>query len=1144
MSNGMGVIQSSGKVALTMQSMVNHAKAGNTQQARDYKLYIDNMLKGMQLADRNKENARLYRDLQSAKSDLEAASKRINALTLKNIGDKASHGVALAEEKYGHKAKQLEAAYGFNTKLNNQELENLIAQTEKDLKYHKNLLTMEDVYQDEARDVEVKNKIALLEKDLELAKAKLNPENMTAEDARTRLETATRYVEEFKKEVSEISAKLGRAATENDLRIAWGALYQDKMNNYTNSLAIMRKPDGLGSPTEERAWSDRRTDDVSARYTEGANRSEQIASDAFKRSQEYDKQAEGYEKDAAAIKPPSLSPFQQQAFGEINKASARGSTEIAPDELPPDPRITKYTKDGYDIDLLHSTDTHSDQMSSYRPVAPLFEKKAKEYEGKAEESRSRAKIQRQISLAAQDDADQKRQTSEDVLLGSVEGGDKLVEERIGKRKTLEQTAKEKMSEEFSDLVNLIEIGASPQDISAKISKITSESSDPVKTAAGFVRLANLHKNTPDLYKTFIDAAMRVAGAAGMDPTKATSRSGKSGTTTVPGASTATEDSLETWRKTLANARYTKDVSAGALLTSHPVLRDVFTQIIPQYKQRNWWIIPDKDVGGKMTPQSAHKGIQAIISAAINKQLTPTQMDDMLSDISGVALLVPGDSFSGGDNVSDADRFAMTIKNIMKFGDGSIWNEMKNAVAQLALNEKGLGEEVSIKDRWTFPDGTTIDKWVPPSIKKLMPSGTTTPGAGTTQSPDPSRPSPSPEYAPQKNKEMIRWNLKTHSFEKVSAESVEYDGKKVSRVKIDGKWEDVDTPYFDKEKGHSIRVPSVSRGITTSLAMQKGTRVVFEGKEYKFEEVGSDWLGGKHLKLLDSDGNIRKISMDDAKNKLYFPKDATIEEMNAAVSGEPPPSAGRPKQQKRQAGSSDPLKPPSEKEKKGKEPVEGSKASTMTWEQTKSGKTRVKGEFFNATVVNLIPEGAKRRGGKSGIWDGDTLYGVTVEIPDTNLDGRIGKEDYMEVNGKRVPIPETWWKRKVQGRKSTAENNNVYMSGIPVRLAGYDAWELTSTTEDKDGREARAALIRMFKQGWVDAKEKDRFIFKVRAVGAPFNHGKSSKSWHQNPYVDRYGRIVTDVYIVVGGTQKKVAELEFKNPVPSLIEQGHGQHWRP
>ena len=113
-------------------------------------------------------------------------------------------------------------------------------------------------------------------------------------------------------------------------------------------------------------------------------------------------------------------------------------------------------------------------------------------------------------------------------------------------------------------------------------------------------------------------------------------------------------------------------------------------------------------------------------------------------------------------------------------------------------------------------------------------------------------------------------------------------------------------------------------------------------------------------------------------KNVFPRryDATIDEMNAYnTRGIARPQDNRPKRQKR-TGQADSTKPASERDAGQKKniPVDSNMALTMTWDKLASGETRVKGEFFNATVVNLIPEGAKRRGGKPGVWDGDTIYG--------------------------------------------------------------------------------------------------------------------------------------------------------------------------
>lgn len=214
--------------------------------------------------------------------------------------------------------------------------------------------------------------------------------------------------------------------------------------------------------------------------------------------------------------------------------------------------------------------------------------------------------------------------------------------------------------------------------------------------------------------------------------------------------------------------------------------------------------------------------------------------------------------------------------------------------------------------------------------------------------------------------------------------------------------------------------------------------------------------------------------------------------------------------------------------------------TNFWSYKKGGKTITEGKFFGASVLHVRPEG-KWKG--TGVYDGDTLYNVTIEIPDSNDDDVIDSRDWIDVDGEKVPVPEAWHtenKNRKGATFSPGESGNVYMQGAGIRLAGYDAWEI----KDAKGPEARDALIKLFQQGWTSDGGK-RFIFRVRGVGKPYKHTNAPRS-KQNPYIEdnaNWGRIVTDVFIVVNGKEERVAEVTFKNPAQDLIDTGHGESYR-
>ena len=93
MAGGMGVIDSSGKVGQAIQGMVNQAKAGNLGQARDHKLYLENLVKGMRLDHQRKEITRANQERTAAESALRDSQTKLQALNSKFLEEKYSNDV-------------------------------------------------------------------------------------------------------------------------------------------------------------------------------------------------------------------------------------------------------------------------------------------------------------------------------------------------------------------------------------------------------------------------------------------------------------------------------------------------------------------------------------------------------------------------------------------------------------------------------------------------------------------------------------------------------------------------------------------------------------------------------------------------------------------------------------------------------------------------------------------------------------------------------------------------------------------------------------------------------------------------------------------------------------------------------------------
>ena len=756
-----------------------------------------------------------------------------------------------------------------------------------------------------------------------------------------------------------------------------------------------------------------------------------------------------------------------------------------------------------------------------------------------------------------------RQTQRDLELTAV-GADALVEERISKRKSAAERFKP--SQEMADFLILSEQqGVTKEQLKTKLDEVLGRtpSDERVNRVSELMDFYHAHK---DVNPTIANLALQGVEDLLKNIGEGGTGTGSSSKKSITKVGSSYHESIKKWESSINNPEKIGNITPSAMVSTH----EFFTEAMPHIKSKfsqvdgGWWFF---DSNVELGMDEANNAMKTLIQVAKRKGMTPTDFQKIMNHITTIAGKTGN---KASKNADDFEKFAVMLHNVKNYAGGSLWRDYSKVISELSrlrTNKDSQFAEMGWLDsthayemnqaRWTLPNpeggpGIPISQWVPGTVKasKAPPSD-----AGTQEQ----KPGP-----PETGQEYTRFNPTTFQFEKVKVESAEYDKGRLKRIKVDGKWQNVGSVHYGEGKAVKIQEYSARdpHGYRKSVYqnMKEGTRIVYKGKEYTFVNTVPHRIGGgiAGIRLKDEQGNVIIVRRQGAHlPDLYFPVGAGLDEINAAISGKEPPNKPRPKQQKRHpAGEA--TKPISERDGQKKNiPVDNTSdpALTMTWSRLADGKKRVTGEFFNATFVNLIPEGATRRNGKSGVWDSDTVYGITVEVPDNNFDGVLNAEDWVEVDGKRVPLPKAWHTENPDRRygEFDPKDGTVHMKDAAIRLAGFQGWELKSTDESKDGREARRALLNMFQNGWRDAEDKNRFIFKVRGVGLPLGHKNASKD-KRNPYIEppvlrngewqHWGRIVTDVYVVVDGTRKKIGELTFKNPAHDLVKQGHGRYWYP
>lgn len=519
-----------------------------------------------------------------------------------------------------------------------------------------------------------------------------------------------------------------------------------------------------------------------------------------------------------------------------------------------------------------------------------------------------------------------------------------------------------------------------------------------------------------------------------------------------------------------------------------------------------------------------------------KGYTPADVQSIIEDIEGgvgAYGAVGGRQIMTKGEITGVDALFQTFANIQANpATKRILTDFKKQLTIFAAQQgtkEAMAAEMELSDDqlrlglWKATDGSDFDAWLGEKS-----SDASTKETSTTK----------PEGTTTTDSDKRRWfNPRTKQFEDIDKVVRDTTGN-IREIIVDGKRRKLIGKTFPLSE--NVPLPP---GIPIFRSLPKGTPLVVDGQMYHFEDLVVK-VGGTQVEVLDSEGNIRTF---DYKKQFQFPSTLPTWKINQLLRGVA--GSGRGAKQhieasKRQKKPANPFTPnvsqPSRVQKKNK----GAVASTLTWETLRGGGRVVRldpeGRSF-ASILNLRRAGQSAPKGTSlsGFYDADTGYGINVELPDWNKDGKPDDMLHLE-GGKIVALPEIW--KQEQYDKG---DGAVYSKDTTIRLAGFQAEEIYLTPEDrKQGRmnpaavRAQQALIQIFQQGWVDAKEKNRFIFKVRVVGAPNRHSQFT-----NPYRDKYDRIITDVYIASGGTDKKIGEIKWVNPTKQLERQGHGRPWR-
>ena len=498
-------------------------------------------------------------------------------------------------------------------------------------------------------------------------------------------------------------------------------------------------------------------------------------------------------------------------------------------------------------------------------------------------------------------------------------------------------------------------------------------------------------------------------------------------------------------------------------------------------------------------------------------------DGYKNELGANGQMIPKESPAKGHNVA---KMIWTYGNIVAT-HGDVVRQYRNRLTQLARRQpvamQQMAETEATDTEKVMQLWQGFDGWDAPVTSRLQPTNTGTPSTTTTRA----------EGQLERGGTFRMFDQKKRQFVDTPVDRLVKNAQgRITGYMEGGKRKRI--PKGALTPGMNVPVPIARFGYKTLPA---GTPLVINGKQYLFSRS----LVGK-FEVTDQDGNIVEFNNN---TPSFFPGRMPTAEINRLLKGMADTSSGAKRMLERRNTPYNPMKPDAEKPSQGaqkkNQPKMSSTAASLTWETLRSGKRVARLDSQGralATVLHLIPSGATRTG-LSGVRDGDTLSGVQVELPDWDQDAR--PDNMLELEGgTRVELPQAWKQQAYESRQGA-----VYTKDTDIRLAGFFAEEMTledNKTLNPLGVRAQKALIRMFKQGWLDSKEQNRFIFKVRVVGVPLAHEPlaAKDRRYKNPYADKYNRLVTDVFIATGNKDVKIAELTWANPAGRLSQEGHGE----
>ena len=584
----------------------------------------------------------------------------------------------------------------------------------------------------------------------------------------------------------------------------------------------------------------------------------------------------------------------------------------------------------------------------------------------------------------------------------------------------------------------------------------------------------------------------------------------------------------------------------SMWNSHPVVSGLNLPSAFKVKNNNI-VVPDKHIGGFKwdNPRDAQKQrafassfLTRLVSQLREKGYTPQGIQMVLGDLDEARNIMNA-GVASSENIGGVEGIVHTYANIAQYQP----NMLKAFRQELSVfaNQQPVKEQTM-----TNPDATDVEKgmslwqgfgsWATSEQARMQPGtsdGTTTTQPGDTES----------------GKSYRYW--KDGQFHDMRVDNVVRDAQGRIKEIISGGQRQA-PPSNMLEHGANVPLPNRYRLFEVLPA---GTPIIVEGQQYRYHGlVKGDPKGLARFEVTDDQGNVRRFRVD-TKNKFLPGGQFSTPQINRLLKGIADTSSGAKRMLERRKAKtpfkpSNPLGPSSEKATpKAQKKNKGTVTATTTWETVRDGgrllRLDAQGRAF-ATVLNLRKAGQKGKG-LPGIYDADTLYGVEVELPDWDKDSMPDSRVELE-GGKVVELPEVW-----KNQEYTANGNSVRSKDAVIRLAGVQATEVYFPPPNQGqlnpaGVRAQEELVRMFQQGWVDRPAgsntgPDRFIFKVRVVGSPDSVPTQLKHKYPNPYSDKYGRIITDVYVAVGGKEQKIAEVTWENPEKKLIQQGHGRPWQ-